>query len=136
MTPELNFNTLTLQGGSFTVQQQTFWVKRFPYKDPGFWGYELSRDADVIGRAACQPFSLIQDHLSMPQSAALNVDPILVHLYVGQCHWIETIKIFPEHRGQGYGSVWLEALCTLLQSEANLPIALYSDDWWDESSPL
>jgi GNAT superfamily N-acetyltransferase len=136
MTQELEYNTLTLEGGSFTVHQQTFWVKRFAYKDPGFWAYDLYLDEQLMGRAVCQPFNLIQQHLSTPQSAALNVDPILIHLYKGQCHWIETLQIVPEHRGQGYGSLWLEALCALLQSEDKLPIALYPDDWWDESSVL
>lgn len=136
MAPELKLDTLTLEGGSFTYQQQSFWVSRIPHKDPGYWAYDLTLDTSLIGRAVCQPASLIQHHLSTPQSAALHVDPILVHLYTGHCHWIETIQMLPDYRGRGYGSVWLEAVCALLQSEAKLPIALYSDDWWDDSSPL
>jgi GNAT superfamily N-acetyltransferase len=133
---EIDFNALSLDESSFVYRQHAFSIHRIPHSDPGYWEYELTLDETPVGRAVCQPSSLIQQHLTTPQSAALYIDPILIHLYGGHCHWIETIQILPPSRGQGYGSVWLESLCALLQSEAKLPIALYPDEWWDDSTPL
>lgn len=130
------FHALTLAGGSFTHQQRCFRVDRLPPKDPSYLGYALMLEQQQIGQATCQSASLIQANLAQAGTAALSVEPLLVRLYSGQCHWIETLQILPPFRGQGYGSLWLEALCALLRSEAKLPIALHSDAWWDDSSPL
>lgn len=131
-----DFHALTLAGGVFTNQQRAFRVDRLSPKDPSYLGYSLTLEQQQIGLATCQPASLIQANLVEFGTAALSVEPLLVRLYAGQCHWIETLQILPPFRGRGYGSLWLEALCAMLRSEAELPIALHSDAWWDDSSPL
>jgi GNAT superfamily N-acetyltransferase len=132
----LNFSHLTIAGGEFAFQSQTWQIDRLSHSSEGFFEYALTRESERIGEAKCQPSSLIQTNLVGSDVAKLSVDPIAVQLYAGKCHWIETLKIFPNFRGQGYGSLWLEALCALLHSEAKLPIVLYADEWWDESSPI
>jgi GNAT superfamily N-acetyltransferase len=130
----LDFSHLTIAGGWFAIGSQHWTVKQAAHQE--FLVYDLYRAADHIGQAKCQPSSLIRANLSGSASAQLSVDPIVVQLYGGQCHWIETLQILPAFRGQGYGSLWLEALCALLDSEQQLPIALYADEWWDQTSPL
>lgn len=134
--PQPDFATLTAVGGSFTHHQQQFYADRVPSQEPGYFSYELRLEQAVIGKAKCQPASLIQTNLTDPDLAAITIDPLIIHLYAGKCHWIETLQILPTFRRNGYGSLWLECLCHMLQAEANLPIALYPDALWDNSNTL
>jgi GNAT superfamily N-acetyltransferase len=131
-----DFSHLTIAGGKFIYQSHPWQIDRVTNSREGFFEYKLTRESERIGEAKCQPSSLIRANLTGSDAAKLSVDPIAIQQHQGQCHWIETLQIFPAFRGQGYGSLWLEALCALLHSEAKLPIVLYADEWWDEFSPL
>lgn len=131
-----DFSEVTLAGGSFVYRQQSFCIDRLPDLDPGYFKYELKQGNQTIGTAKCQSAQLIQTNLATPGITVGTVDPTLIHLFDSQCHWIETLQIFPPFRGQGYGSLWLDCLCAMLQSEAKLPIALSADATWDTSNPL
>ncbi|WAL59049.1 hypothetical protein [Thermocoleostomius sinensis] len=132
----IDFSHLTIAGGKFVYQSYHWQIDRIATSSEVFFEYILKRDSELIGEAKCQPSSLIRANLAGSDAAKLSVDPIAVQQYQGQCHWIETLQIFSAFRGRGYGSLWLEALCALLHSDAKLPIVLYADEWWDQSSPL
>lgn len=137
--PQPDFSALTAAGGSFTYHQQFFCVDRVSAQEPGYFSYELKLDQldqTVIGKAKCQPASLIRANLTDPDLAATTIDPLIIHLYAGKCHWIETVQILPAFRRQGHGSLWLECLCHMLQAEAVLPVALYPDALGDNSTAL
>lgn len=127
---------LTLNGGSIAAGHQTFVVQRAIEQQSGYLQYELKLDDRCIGRATCQSSNLILENLAVFGANTPLVEPMLLRLYEGRCHWIETLQILPAYRGRGYGSLWLEALCAMLQSETHLPIALQADEWWDDSTPL
>ncbi|GAB4227363.1 MAG: hypothetical protein Kow00121_56010 [Elainellaceae cyanobacterium] len=131
-----DFSALTSEGGSFSVQQATFTVHTLPDRNSGYRDYELRLEDCCIGKATGQPSSLILTTIAKAGTAAPTLDPLIIRLYGGRCHWIETLQILPEFRGRGYGSLWLESLCAVLQSEVKLPIALLPDEWWDQSNPI